>query len=454
MEIRKLARPLAWMLGACMGLAVVAYAVLFFINWSDEAPSDDAVALARIVANKPGVPDAANAWVFDIGLAAPEGQDPLDQGIARKAYLEQFAPRADQSYGFLPGREIQYKPARTPAITALATACKKGNAECVRLAHGDFAQVERWLASESWLLERFVRMERLREWKEVVPKDLSAPSGVFRHALNGQQLLLMQAWKQARSGDGESARALLDRDFAFWRMVLRSADTLIAKTVATDALERNLSVGNLVLRDLHAAGGSTAPPTAWLQPITREDRSMRRVFAAEYILQSSVLTSIADKPGLVSSNKLKDALVRPFFKPQATNNLIARDFVRVSDRFDVDYPAMAAAAEASTRGAGTVDEAYHAYNFVGHMLHAIGGSVDMGNYAVRVSDIEGVRRTALLAAEMRESGQGAPSAGERVRSASWKCPYTNAPFAWDSQAASIVFTGLESGERGRHAMLL
>ena len=94
---------------------------------------------------------------------------------------------------------------------------------------------------------------------------------------------------------------------------------------------------------------------------------MRRVFAAEYILQSSVLTSIADKPGLVSSNKLKDALVRPFFKPQATNNLIARDFVRVSDRFDVDYPAMAAAAEASTRGAGTVDEAYRAYNFVGHM---------------------------------------------------------------------------------------
>ena len=135
MEIRKLARPLAWMLGACMGLAVVAYAVLFVINWSDEAPSVDAVALTRIVASKPGVPDAANAWVFDIGLAAPEGQDPLDQGIARKAYLEQFAPRADQSYGFLPGREIQYKPARTPAITALATACKKGNAECVRLAH-------------------------------------------------------------------------------------------------------------------------------------------------------------------------------------------------------------------------------------------------------------------------------------------------------------------------------
>jgi hypothetical protein len=454
MRIGKLARALAGALGVCVGLAVIAYAVLFAINWSDEVPSNDALALAQIVASKPDVPDAANAWVFNLGIAVPEGQDPFEQGSRRKTYLLHFPPPERQTYGSLPGPEIQYAAARSPAINALASACRKGNAECARLVHRDFAQVEHWLASESWLLDRFTRMEGLREWKEVVPKHVGAPIGMLKPAFDGQQLLLMQAWKQARAGDGKGARALLDRDFVFWRMVLRSADTLITKLMATAALERNLSVGNLVLADLHAAGRTTPPPTAWTRPFTLEERSMRRVFAGEYVYQSSSLASLASAPDVVSPNRLKNALLRPFLKPQATNNLRARDFMRDSERFDVDYRAMTAAAEAAARDAAAVDARFHAYNYIGHVLHAVGSSSDMGKYAVRVSDLEGIRRAALLAAEMRGRPADGTDVEARVQAAGWKDPYTDAPFAWDPKTASIVFTGLVSGERGRYAMSL
>lgn len=32
-------------------------------------------------------------------------------------------------------------------------------------------------------------------------------------------------------------------------------------------------------------------------------------------------------------------------------------------------------------------------------------------------------------------------------------PYSGKPFGWDESANAIVFTGLERGERGRHAIL-
>ncbi|KGQ18563.1 hypothetical protein LF41_589 [Lysobacter dokdonensis DS-58] len=448
------ARLLAWLVCACVGLVILGYAALIAINWSDEAPSKDDVALQQIVASKPDVPDAANAWVFLLGMDVPEGQDPLAWGIQRKAFLERYTPPKEGEYAFLPGREHQYQRARSSAITTLSEACKTGTAECARLVQGDFAQVDGWLASEHWLLERYVRMQGLREWKEVVGTDVSTPSPRFSPALHGQQLMFMQAWQQARAGDGEAARAALDRDFTFWRMALRSSDTLIAKMIATSALKRNLTVGNLVLRDLHAAGKPAAPPAAWTQPITREEYSMRRVFAGEYVFRSTGLAALVDKPGLMSPNKVKDALERPFFQPQATNNMTARDFVRLSDRLDVDYPAIPGAIAASHRESSATEGTYHAYNFFGHILHDIGMVNDLDQYAVRASDIEGVRRAALLAAELRETHATASDAAPRVHAARWQNPYTNAPFAWDATTGSVVFTGLERNERGTHALML
>jgi hypothetical protein len=452
MEVRKLARALAWAFCACVGFVVLAYVALLAVNWSDEAPSKDAIALTRIVASKPDVPDTANAWVFELGLAAPEGQDPLALGLKRKAFMTHYIHSVSQPS--LPGPEIQYRDARSPEIAAIAEACMKGDADCVRLVNADPGSVDRWLASEHWLLERFVRMETLREWKEVIPVDPSAPIGPYQHAIHGQQLLLMHAWKQARDGDSEGARATLHRDFVFWRMVLLSADTLIAKMIANVALKRNLSLGNLVLRDLHAAGKTSAPPAAWLVPITRGERSMRRVFAGEYIFQSSLTSSVADKPGLVSPNKVGDALMRPLYQPQSTSNLVARSLTRESERFDVDYPAIPAATETLPDLAWGEHKVSFAYNPIGRVIYGAGGFTDMGGYAVRVSDLEGVRRAALLASEMRENPQAASPACECLRNPRWKNPYTQAPFEWDAKTASIVFTGLESGERGRHAMLL
>jgi hypothetical protein len=78
---------------------------------------------------------------------------------------------------------------------------------------------------------------------------------------------------------------------------------------------------------------------------------------------------------------------------------------------------------------------------------------DFTSYAVRVADLEGIRRTALLATELRNQHIPSDLVGQYLRDAQDRNPYNGEPFVWDDAADAIVFTGLESGERGQHSLL-
>jgi hypothetical protein len=446
-----LGHVVAWTLGSCLVLVIVAYLAIVAVNWFDEPPSADAQALARIVAERPIIPDGNNAYILFLGLSAPLQEDPFMRGQARNRFLTRIQPwKAGDDIIYLPGLEVQYKASRVPAIAAIADACGKPHAdgaECLRLVHDDPAQVTHWLDSESWLLARYRQLVQLRQWRERVPKDMAVPTPSYLVAMDGQLLLLMQAWQHARAGEGDAARALLQEDLAFWRMVLRSSDTLITKMIATTAVERNFALGNLALRDLHAAGQPATPPELWQSPITLAERSMQRPFAGEWHFQSGSMQPIADVFG---TDRWSDWFKRPMLQVQATNNMGAARFRALGLRFDADYPALPAAVRAnaprrSCRGV--------VYNFVGCVLSNIDSEANDAQYGVRVADLEGERRATLLAAELRAAGPDAADLARRIQASPLKDPYSGQPFEWDAAKRSIVFTGLEKGSRGRHEVL-
>ncbi|BCT92936.1 hypothetical protein LYSHEL_19590 [Lysobacter helvus] len=449
--MHRFGQGVAWALGSCAVAVVVAYLAVVAINWFDEPPSADAQALARITGDRPIIPDQSNAYILFLGLSAPLQEDPFIRGQERNRFLTRVQPwKAGDAPVYLPGREVQYKGSRTPAIAAIAEACGKfdtDSAECVRLVHADPAQVAQWLDSESWLLARYEDLVALRQWRERVPNDMAAPMPSFLVARDGQLLLLMQSWQHARAGQGDAARALLQDDLAFWRMVLQSSDTLITKMIATGAVERNLALGNLALRDLHAAGKPAAPPDAWQTPLSLAERSMQRPFAGEFRFQSGSLQPIADAFG---TDRLSDWFKRPMLKVQATNNLSAARFRAAGLRFDADYPALPAAANMQAP-TGRCDGLY---NFVGCVLYGIGAASDDAQYALRVADLEGERRATLLAAELRAAGADATDLAQRVQASPLKNPYTGQPFEWDAANKRIVFTGMAKGTHARHAVPL
>lgn len=251
--------------------AVLAYALLLLINARDEMPSPQAIALQRVQAQRATVADKDNAFVYLLGITAGEGASPLHVGSLQRAAMEKgsYIPPETQELA-----RLRYADARPPEVRKLASACGNDYVECAgALDAGASTQVRQWLSDEAWLLARYRELISLPGWYETIPRNGLLPR--YQDIMNGQQLLLMQAWLAARQGDTSSVNQLLEQDLRFWRMVLRDADTLISKMIATAAMNRNFAVGNLVLREL-GPSQARAVPAQWRIPLAEEERAMTR----------------------------------------------------------------------------------------------------------------------------------------------------------------------------------
>ena len=70
-----------------------------------------------------------------------------------------------------------------------------------------------------------------------------------------------------------------------------------------------------------------------------------------------------------------------------------------------------------------------------------------------MSDLEGIRRAALLVAELRADGVTADEAAQRLPGSAILDPYTGHPFTWEDAGDAVVFQGLERHERSRHELI-
>jgi len=456
MDFRRVARAAAWTVGAGVALVVAFYLVLVAVNWRDEAPSAQALELQRIIDQRPAVADPANAYVLLLGLSVPEADDPLAWGIKRRVFLESFPP-ADvaDTWATLPGPESDFVDRRTPSTKTLIETCRQGSRECRDLLQQDPEAIDQWLASEGWLLDRYLKLIALTQWRETLPTDIRAPFAAYHHALNGQWLLLMTAWQHAANDEATAARDLLQKDQVFWRMVSRSSDTLITRMIATVAIERNFLIGNLVLRELQVRGEDSTPPDVWRLPIGREDWSMKRTLAGEWRFLHAALKvpaqALAEQDSSFAT-RAADWLGRPLLQEQATLNAHAANLAHLGEALDVGPSELPRTMKALRTPNG--EWVPGLYNPVGFTLLLVGKDA-YAQYAPRVSDLEGVRRAVLLASELRPDVCACKAEMEkRIDASTLKNPYSDEAFAWDNASRGIVFTGLADAPRGRYVVPL
>ena len=455
MNSKGMMRKLAWTVGALVAFVAVAYLTLVVVNWNDEPPSADAERLVAMKRDRAQLADAGNGFVHALSLAAAPDADPVALGSARKAYIEEYVPsfNGDAVTG-LPGEDVGYRAARSPEVAALANACSEASA-CMEALHADPEALVQWLASEQWLLDRYRHMLATEGWLEAIPTDASAPLAGYQHVMEAQKLHLLAVRQQALARDTVAVSELLERDLVFWREVLASSDLLISKMIAAAAVRRHFAFGNFALRELPPDLADAAVPPSWRQPLTVAERSIARALGGEWHFIGGALRMAmspeaqAGDPG----QRLADRLLRPLFKPQATLNLFAARMVPLGTLSELPYPEIGPSLE---RLAGSHEDAstrFRLYNPVGGVLEAVSAVSAYANYIARTADLEGQRRAALLVASLRGGGIGREGAATAVRDASLRNPYDDAPFEWDAATGSVVFRGLEEGDRGRHVLL-
>lgn len=440
--MRGVLRAMAWIVGGLCLCLLGAYALLLAINARDEAPSPQAVALDEIVASRPAVAEAGNGFIYLQGMAV-DGESPMAVGRLR---VQAMAAGAQAAAPEAPDRP--YRKQRTAEVTAFSKACGEDQRGCAPALAGPANEpvARQWLESEAWLLARYHTLIALPGWRETWTGQYQQTPN-YAPAMDGQRLLLVQAWLAARAGDRATVVRLLDEDMRFWRLVLRDADTLMSKIIATAALNRNFAMGNLVLREL-GPGQDGAVPPAWQVPLGDDERAMSRALAGElrYSRQAMQALSAAEatalaEPGQSAGSRLLDRLGRPLFQPQATLNLTAARLQALAVASTADYPALPAAlasADIAPRARGW----RWLFNPTGRVLVTAADGM-YASYALRVADLEGMRRAALEATRLRAAGVAADDVAARLAAAdALRDPYTGAPLGWEEGA--IRFNGHDS----------
>jgi hypothetical protein len=429
--IRRTLRTIGWVAGGLVALAVVLYLIGVVVNWRDAEPSAAATRFANRYRDRPTVADQDNGFValasFETLTIDPEQRDPG---------LRQFI------------RDC------TPASSA----------GCPTAFESADAVFDRWTSAEPELLDRYQQLIAHAGWREAVPVDLAAPLPSYARVMDGQRLLLLKANKLAGSGDYAGAQALLADDIRFWRMALGSSDILISKMIATAALYRHFEVGNEIVRRLPPARAPDILPASWQTPLSNAERSMNRCLTGEWIFTSGVLRTVnsyeltraeSSAPVVEMSllDRAKERLFAPFYQPQDTINRYAESYEEIGTLLNVPLEQYETLKERSSAHAdklrGAAWPLRSLYNLAGRFVAAAFSS-DFASYAVRVGDIEGVRRAALAAVTLRAANVPASGVPTALSSAQLRNPYNDRPFSWDEKDGAIVFRGLQPGERGEH----
>ena len=446
---------------AVIGLIVAAYLVLLAINWRDQPPSATVRQFEQELAHRPNVADADNAYLFTLGFGSPPDSDPMAIGLERRDWIVENAGKAhpDSSSDPLPG-QYDPQPGRSPAVAELAELCRDGKGKCIGRVVAQPDTAMQWLAEDAWLLDRYDELISKPEFLETIDMNVDAPLPSYAMVFDGQRLLFVSAYLAAADSDEDAVLVALNKDLAFWRMVLANSDLLITKVIATAAITYHFDMGNQVLRVLQSRVDSETVPETWLAGIDDAERSVHRTLVGEWQFSDRMMKSVTSdsmnplaRDYFTGPNWLEKTswrLLFPFWQAQDLSNRRAALLKHYIEIFDVPYREVPDARKrAAADSAETGWRLGGAYNLAGRLAYE--EEYDMFiPYVARVLDLEGVRRAAAVTALLREARVMPTDIAGMLDKADLTNPYTGKPFGWDEQTGEVIFVGLEKGPRGEH----
>ncbi len=462
--LRKALRVVLWGVAAVVAIPVLVYLAALAVNWRDQPPSPEALAFAAEEPASKSVRDEDNAYVYLLGFSVSRDGDPAAAGAARVAWIRKL--RDDASLG----RETDPGPKTLSDIGELYEPLRNlscaidGGTPCFTTLDGAHDAIERVTADQSWLSDRYRRLLSYTQWADVTSEDFRAVYPDTSAISQGRRLYLLHAWLLAAAGDADDVRMALDADLELWRMSLRDASTVLSKMIAEGRVREHFAWGTLILRRLPPQARAAAIPASWRRSLSDEERSMARAFRGEWRYSQNGVRALAGGGSTRSATggssvhalveQIDTALTTPFFKLQATMNDHAAALLRVETLLDAPYAELPAAL---TRAHDVVNEKptgiiASTYNVIGRNVISTGREY-MVDYGVRVTDLEGERRAALLAAELRARDVPLDTVPAAIELDPARDPYTGQAFLWIPARTAIGFVGLQSDSRGHFEFL-
>lgn len=452
-------KRLGWTVLGLVGLVILLYLITLAVNWRDRPPSASYAQLEQVITSLPKVAHADNAVVYLLGFSAPAGEDPLKAGERRFEWIRSFNDQTKSDSDPLPD-PLDLKSNGSPQMDQLGKAC--GTEDRKSCADGFAAAAASWspTATETLALQRYQTLLGFHAWREVLPSHLGAPLPAYGGIMHAHRLYLLSLMQLAGQGKVAQVREGLSADLAYWRGAQQNAQTLLAKMIGIAGLRNHFFYSNLILRGIPADQVLEAMPPDWQRAFTDEERSLRLVMGGEMLYAKGILDYTARSSDLVDSmagtherttmGRWLDKLASPLFQVQDIANHYADNHLRLIEQFSVPMSQYPAAKATFEEYASTHVHSYSIYNPMGDAILRWDDGTHFIGYAFRAANPEGMRRAALLVTQLRASEVTRDAAAGVVANSGLRDPYSDAPFAWDAQRASVVFTAREDNAWRRH----
>ncbi|MBA1275695.1 hypothetical protein [Stutzerimonas azotifigens] len=333
--------------------------------WMQDDPLDEqAVAWMEAVNQQGG---SSEGYLYLLGLDA--AQEPLAAGRARQAEYRRW----------LDSRSVvdsSFRPAVVEPLprSLVEQSCGGEWLYCLEQVLAGKRDVDALLEDGAQVLERYRRVIGFEHLLSRSALTASSPLPSYSALIAGNRLLALQAYRLILEGHADQARALLEADFARWRLHLAEADTLIQKLVISHLMAAD--VGTLsVLRQRNLI----AAPVE-LEPLSVAERSLQIAMRSEFVMVANGYAAMRDDPQIIREQGR--LFMRVLFKPNMSINATLPSYRSVADASQQDA---ATFVEWLRQPQPAVSRDWR--NPVGNVLLDV-SSVDMNRYLGRLHDLD------------------------------------------------------------------
>lgn len=278
------------------------------------------------------------------------------------------------------------------------------------------------------MLQRYQQILEMRQFQELQSATFASPIPQYVLPLSLAKIHLAQL---ALESDPLIFLTAVQKDMAFWRLVLSQSTTLISKIVATAAIWNDLGYLSDYLQNRKLSTEHLALAQQLLTPLNQQELSVEpamagelRGFASEYKqARQAWWNYIGFQVNATLNSKYRTISKTEF----ALSKLPAAQFAKSMSDDIYNLPSQLSWSPASL------------YNYTGKLLLQLANPTVI-DYIARVHDLNGMLSLVRLQLALTEVPRDEVEA--LVKASAIKNPYTNQPMQWDKSKATLQFTCL------------
>jgi hypothetical protein len=450
--LKKVLKIVGWLCAGVVGLIVVLYAGLLFINRHDSPPSEAFLRMEAL--SKPKVLDAQNGYFILLGLDAPPGEDAQAYGLKRwNKNVE--ASKKNMSDALKADTEERDR-VRTAHWGNMPTDLGPKDQCPTRLEKCFDPDVQADAVRKMVVpyLPRIARLQAYRDAGQCEEQTNMLFMGEF--AVPELKVMLLSASLSRQSGDMAKANAELRSAMAFVQKQSRCGRTLVSSMIGVAQASILVEFVNAWLDrypgDAALIRSEISPQVVEIESELREAlvRSCEGEFAISksvFDATSSGFTSLGTSADLSLVDRVQNAITKPLWLNQDTQNEVASQSERRRKFFATPGHLLDEAIRDETVFSNAQGErafsitSLYGRNPVGKIVSALSAGA-YNDYPKR--NYDGIARLRLLRVKIEAlalAGEGkkvdnpATVLGERGFN-----PHTNASFDWNAETKTLSFT--------------